>query len=134
MEPTFKQIKLKYCEIRWTEFGCEVEYQDGSIVSAWPHDEHHYYVISHRCGYGDDVLAYCREHEFVHEFLQEKLAGRPSQVLFPLAHERVPRQAVAVQEEALTQMFQRYLRGGEEPIIGGVDWAGLKREALDALD
>lgn len=126
-------IDLRFAQIRWTDFGCEVEYQDGATISAWPHDTHHYHVISHRCGYQDDILAYCREHEFCHEFLSQELFGRPSQVLFPLAHKRVPRLGLALQEEALTQMFQRWLRAAEEPILDGADWRKLKEQALALL-
>jgi hypothetical protein len=32
------------------------------------------------------------------------------------------------------QTFQRWLRANERPICSGLDWDGLKRDALDLLN
>lgn len=42
--------------------GCETTFRFGSPVPAAPHDSHHYHVVAHRCGYGDDILAYLVAH------------------------------------------------------------------------
>jgi hypothetical protein len=127
-------IRIGTATLTHTPGGCVTTYDDGSSYGAHPHDTHHYHVIAHRCGYGDDILAYAREHEACHHIVSEWIMGRPSQVLWPLAHGYDPDPADAVQEEALTMTFQRWLRANERPIIGGVDWDGLKARALASLD
>ena len=130
-----KNITIGDAVVHWTPDGALTTYGDGSSYGAQPHDTHHYHVIAHRCGYGDDILAYCREHEVCHHIVAEHILGRESQVLWPLAHGYEPDQADAIAEEALTMTFQRWLRAGERPIIGGdVDWAGLKARARAARE
>lgn len=123
-------IELKHCAIEFTEYGVVTKLQDGSECPAWPHwKDPHYTVISHRCGYRDDLLSYCREHEFVHSFLAEKLTGEVSTVVWNSAHD-LPFPQDALYEEALVQTFQRWLRANEEPIMAGADWGQLKEESL----
>jgi hypothetical protein len=110
-----------------------VTFPDGAWVNAVPHDTHHYHVIAHRCGYEDDILAYCREHEFAHAFLEERLHDRPSQVLWRLAHHLPTDDRTHAYEEIATQAFQEWLRTARRPITSGVDWIRLKREALRLL-
>jgi hypothetical protein len=100
-----------------------------------PHpDDPHYREITRRCGYGGDAMAYCRAHDFAHAFLEERVHARPSRVLWGVAHKRPLTADEAVYEEIAAQTFQRWLHAGEEPIVGpGVDWHGLKREALELL-
>jgi hypothetical protein len=126
-------IKLQFCSLEWTEWGVTTRFHDGSEVGAWPHDTHHYRVISHRLGYGDDVMAYCREHEFAHAFVAERLRDEPSYVLECLAKGRPIDMSFAIFEEMAAQTFQRWLRANERPILAGVDWDGLKRDALGLL-
>ena len=130
----FKAVELWHCSIVWTDEGCETVFLDGARIGAFPHPQiPHYHVIAHRCGYGDDLRAYCREHEFCHSFMAEKLYGNPSAVLWDLAHGKEPAPGPAVAEEMAAQTFQRWLRANERPIIGGCDWDGLKAEALRLL-
>jgi hypothetical protein len=128
-------IHLAHCSIQWTGFGCTTRMTaGGEEISAWPHrDDPHYYVIAHRCGYGDNILAYCREHEFAHAFIAEKIAGAPSVVLTWTAKLAPLDKATALFEEMAAQTFQRFLRANERPILAGADWDGLKAEALQLL-
>lgn len=110
--------------------GAFTSYDDGSTYAAHPHDTHHYHVIAHRCGYGDDILAYAREHEICHHIAAEWIGGHTSRVLWPLAHGREPVPYEATAEEALAMTCQRWFRANERPIIGSVDWDDLKRRFL----
>jgi hypothetical protein len=128
-------IRLRFCTIQLIGDGCRVRFLwNGHYCDARPHKTPHYHVIAHRCGYGDNVSRYCIEHEFAHCFVEERLFGRPSQVLWGLAHHQPVTTSLALYEEATAQMFQRWLRANERPILAGVDWDGLKRDALELLD
>jgi hypothetical protein len=113
--------------------GCFTSYDDGSSYGAHHHDTPHYHVISHRCVYGDDLARYCFEHEACHHIVAEWIGGHTSKVLWQLARGRDPDPYDATSEEALAMTFQRWLRANERPIIGGVDWDGLKARALALL-
>ena len=126
-------IRLKYATLAYTPEGCTTTFQDGATADAAPHDLPHYHVVAHRLGYGDDLLAYCREHEFCHLFIEERLHDRPSLVLWSLAHGTTLSGSRAAYEEIAAQSFQRWLRANERPITSGVDWDGLKRDALRLL-
>lgn len=128
-------IRLKFCTIEPKADGCRVRFLwSGKHCDARPHKTPHYHVIAHRCGYGDDVSAYCVEHEFAHCFIEERLYNRPSIVLWSLAHNVELEAKKALYEEVAAQTFQRWLRANERPILAGVDWDGLKRDALELLD
>jgi hypothetical protein len=127
-------MQIGTATVRYYPEGAFTSYADGTSYAAHPHDTHHYHVIAHRCGYGDDILTYAREHEVCHHIVSEWIGGHTSKVLWPLAHGRDPDPAEAVYEEALAMTFQRWLRANERPIIGGVDWTGLKSRALALLD
>jgi hypothetical protein len=127
-------IRLTHCSIEWTDHGCVTRFPDGAEVGAYPHPEQpHYHVIAHRCGYGDDLLAYCREHEFCHALVAERFYDDVSFVLFPLAHKLKPPGGFALLEEIAAQTLQRWLRANERPILAGCDWDALKRDALELL-
>lgn len=127
-------IRLKFCTITRAEDGCKVRFHwSGRSCEARPHHTPHYHVIAHRCGYGDDVSAYCIEHEFAHAFIEERLHNRPSVILWSLAHHVELEPEKSIYEEAAAQMFQRWLRANERPILSGIDWDGLKRDALALL-
>lgn len=126
-------IRIGPATVTYTQEGCFTSYDDGTSYGAHPHDTHHYYVIAHRCGYGDDVLAYAREHEACHHIVGHWIKQGGSDVIGPLAHGVQPDPVKAVMEEAMTMIFQRWLRANERPIIGGVDWDGLKVRALTLL-
>jgi hypothetical protein len=125
---------LKYATLTFDPKGCSTWFEDGKCAPAVPHDTHHYHVIAHRCGYADDIMAYCREHEFAHSFMEERLQDRPSRVLWGVAHNQQLSGPEAAYEEMMAQAFQRWLRAGERPIISGVDWDALKRDALRLLE
>lgn len=108
-------------------------FNDGTSWGAYPHDTHHYHVITHRCGYGNNVWQYCMEHEFCHSFVAEYLGNKVSPVLWDLAHGNTPSKTAAAIEECFVQMFQRWLRANERPIIGDVDWDDMKSQALAYL-
>jgi hypothetical protein len=129
-----RTITLPHATVTYTPEGCYSTFTDGSSYGALPHDSHHYHVIAHRCGYGDDILAYAREHEVFHHIVGEHFYGGVSPVLWALAHGREISAEEAALEEAMVMTLQRWVRAGERPIIGGLDWDGLKASALDLLD
>jgi hypothetical protein len=50
-------VRLKHATIERTAFGCVTRFGDGSFVNSVPHpQDRHYYVVAHRCGYGDDLM------------------------------------------------------------------------------
>lgn len=118
-------IQLAYCAMEWTDYGVRVVFPDGKEMSAWPSEEHHYYVISHRCGYEDSITTYCREHELAHALIAEETYGWASSV--QLNSSAGP---TAILEEAAVQVLQRFVRGGERPIIGDFNWDALKARFL----
>lgn len=128
------EFRIGTATIVYTPEGCLTRYDNGASYGAHPHDTHHYHVIAHRCGYGDDILTYAREHEVCHHIVAEWIGGYTSKVLWPLAHGGDPIAMDATLEEAATMTFQRWLRANERPIIGGVNWDGLKTRALGLLD
>lgn len=128
-------LQLRHCSIEWTDKGARVSFLGGHETEAWPHPEdHHYHVISHRLGYGDDLMAYCREHELAHAFIAEELMDAPSYVLRMLARGAAPDQKIAVVEEMLVATLLRWVRANERPIVGGCDWDKLKARFLGAVD
>jgi hypothetical protein len=108
-------------------------FNDGTFVDGHYHHTPHYHVISHRCGQQDNLLGYVRDHEFCHSFLWEKLFDEPSGVLWELAHKRMLPTNDSIVEEAAVQMFQRWLRTHERPIVSGGNWDAWKQEALECL-
>lgn len=127
-------IGMKYCDIIWTPEGCVTRFPDGAEVEAHPHPEMpHYHVISHRCGYGDDVMRYCREHELAHIFVSERLMNAPSYVLSTLAHGEKQDLGIVLYEEMAAQQMQRWVRANERPILSGANWDNLKRDFLSLL-
>lgn len=130
------EITLKYCAVIYYPWGCETVFHDGRTWPAIPHPElPHYHVIAHRCGYGDDVLAYCREHEVCHHLVAEWFHDTRSGVLWNLAHD-LPQSdsAAGVLEEIAAQTLQRFIRANERPIVADVDWDGLRTRALNVLN
>lgn len=127
-------IALDGCQIEKTDFGSVTRFDDGSYVNSVAYTDAHYHVIAHRCGYNDDVLQYCFEHDFCHLFISLHLLNKPSPILWALAHgSQIPDHEAAFEEIAV-HAFQRWLRANEQPIVAGVDWFGMKAMALDLLD
>lgn len=122
-----KNIQLKHCSVEFNRWGARTHFPDGRFVDAVPDWQGaHYAVIAHRCGYGDDRLAYCQEHELAHALVCEWLYDDVSDVLWHLAHNDPLTGPEAVAEELLAQTLQRFVRAKERPIVGGVDWDGLR--------
>ena len=127
-------ITLKHAVVEYTPEGCITYFADGSSVGAHPHPEMpHYSVVAHRLGYGDDLYRYCVEHEVAHSLIGEHFLNGPSVVLWALAHGSEAARYAVVCEEVLAQTLQRWVRANEQPIVGGVDWFGLKARALEVL-
>lgn len=104
------------------------------IIEGHAHESAHYYVIAHRCGYGDDLFRYAVEHDLFHAWLYEYLGVGESLVLNALVAEKYIHPALAAQEEALVQVVQTWVRANIRPIIGGIGWDKLKYDAMDMLD
>jgi hypothetical protein len=133
--PDIRVIRLKYATLTFTEWGCVTRFEDGTECPATPHPNMpHYHVVAHRLGYADDLLGYTREHEFAHSFLAERLHDAPSEVLWAVAHGKQLSGRAAAYEELASQAFQRWLRANERPLISGVKWDDLKRDALALLE
>lgn len=127
-------IHTRHAFVSFTDWGCTTLFTDGSTVPAQAHhDDPHYRVIAHRCGYQDDTLAYAREHEVAHLIVEEVLHGRPSRVLWGLAHDAPLDAHDAAYEEAMAQTLQRFVRANEQPIIGGVDWGAMRSRFLEVI-
>ena len=138
-------MQIGAATVTYTPDGALSTFADGTSFGAQPHDTPHYDQIAERCGYGlglgwgddtrraDGRLRYCREHEVFHHLAGEVFYGGASPVLWLLAHGREPDTAAAALEEAMVMTLQRWVRAGERPIIGGVDWDDLKARALALL-
>ena len=129
-------IQLYQCQVEWIEGGATTRFPDGTHFEAYPHDTDDYSEIAHRCGYGEGYaahrLAYCREHELCHALMDREFRG--SSVIRTLAQGVQPSFTASAREEALVQMFQRWLRSNERPIlIAGCDWDAWKAEALKLI-
>lgn len=130
-----QEIILQHCTVIYTDAGCTVIFPDGARVDAIPHPQlPHYHVISHRVGLGDDLMAYCRSHEVCHALVAEFFYNGPSKVLWALAHDQPHDWCDDIFEEIATQTLQRLIHANERPIVGDVNWDGLKRRALEAFD
>jgi len=137
-----RSIRLTFCEVRqyrdryawtWTQF------PDGSGYGATPDRNietgYIYEDRARRVGC-EDVDDFCFQHDFVHSFLSEKLNGRPSPVLWALAHKKVP--VGTAPEESLVIHFQEFLNGvAPNDIMEGadesVDWYALRHEARSLI-
>lgn len=126
-------IRTRFAAIQLTDWGCVTIFPDGASCPSQHHpDDPHYRVVAHRCGYGDDTLAYAQEHDLAHLIVEEMLHARPSRVLWGLAHGAELPAHEAVYEEMAAQALQRFVRAAERPIIGQVDWNGLRARFLAA--
>jgi len=127
-------IRTRFATVEPQPWGCITRFHDGAQVPAQHHpDDHHYHVIAHRTGYAGDTLAYSIEHEVCHLVAEEMLHGRPSRVLWGLAHGAPLAPHDAAYEELATQALQRFVRAAERPIVGGVDWDALKARVLEVM-
>lgn len=114
----------------------ETIFPDGASYGALPHHGFHYCALAKETGYGDDIWAYCRDHELLHNLLPEAVNGTPSHVLWHLAHGTKPDPWKVWQEEALVIGFQRFLTGRDETMPAtapGVDRYLIRAKALELL-
>ena len=127
-------ITLKFASVQYTDFGAVSFFKDGTFWGAEPHDTHHYAVVSHRCGCGDDLMRFAREHEVLHHLLVEWLYDSPSPVLWGLAHGEPIEPPLSALEEMGVQALHRWVNCNERPIVGpDIDWDGMKSRALELL-
>lgn len=130
-----RSVKLARVTVEPYDDGAFSVFDDGSSYAALPHwNDTHYYVIAHRCGYGDDLLRYCREHEVFHHVVGEEFFGGVSPVIWALAHGGDIDPARAALEEMAVAALQRFVRAAERPIIGGVEWDRIRARCLALLD
>lgn len=128
-------IQLAHCTVSWTENGCLTRFEDGTETEACPHDLPHYRIVAARLGYGDDILAYCREHELSHNLTCQWLFDTPSQVLWWVAHGKMLSGPGSAYEECMAQTFQRHWRANERPILSGLPKLDAwKAEALAMIE
>lgn len=134
-ETPLRTIKMTFCSVNLYPTWCWTAFPDGSGFGAYPHDTAEYRDIARRLGYGEDIMAYCWEHEVMHSFVSERISGQASPILWALAHRRRHPDST-VYEEALTQAFQGFLRGGlpMSATAPDVDWWSLRQDALWLLD
>lgn len=110
-----------------------MRFQDGTFIDSIPHDTHHYHVIAHRLGYGDDIMAYSREHDVCHAIMAEWFGDVPSPIFWAMAHGEPHDHWGDVYEELAVMALQRFVRANERPIVADVDWDALKARALEVL-
>jgi hypothetical protein len=127
-------IELAHCNIHYRPYGVRVVFPDGAFADGTPHDTVEYRLITMRCGYGDDIMAYCREHDACHAIWAEFVHHSPSKVLRGIATGKMLSGAESVEEEMGAQLLQRWVRTQERPIISGLDFYALRRFALEKLD
>ena len=124
-------IELRFCRVEFTAEGADTHFPDGTVCGAQAHDTHHYAIIAARCGYGDDTLAYCREHELAHSLVAQWRYDAPSAVLWGVAHDAQLTGRMSAAEETLAQTMQRFWRANERPILSGLPQLDAwKAEAL----
>lgn len=130
------KLDLKHCSVEWTPLGSTVSFPNGEHCGSRPHrDNFHYRVISHRLGYGDDVMAYCREHDLAHALLSEEFAdGPPIALLETAKYGAALDVGYNIMEECTAHVLQRWIRANERPIIGNCDWDGLKARFLQCVE
>ena len=131
------QLTFARLDIHDAEGWACTTFPDGQSFGAHPHDTQDYRALSRECGYGDDIWAYCRDHELLHNLLPQEANGTPSHVLWHLAHGTKPDPWKVWQEEALVIGFQRFLTGRDQSMPAtapGIDRYALKAKALKLLD
>jgi hypothetical protein len=125
-----KVFQLRHCTVSFHDTFAWTQYTGGQGYGAVPSDDPSYRALAKRLGYGDDILAYCLEHDFLHSFIEQELFDRPSPILYALAH-GYPAPSTTAYEEALVQMFQGFLRGDWDMTATqpGVDWCAIRAKA-----
>jgi hypothetical protein len=126
-------MRMKYCTIEWTEDGAATTFNGNVRCPSFPHPEQpHYHVIAHRCGCGDDVRQYCRDHELAHVLLSEVFQHcAPASLLETAVYGKAQDWGTNMLEECTAHVLQRWVRCNERPIIGRCDWDSIKRKFLE---
>lgn len=134
------KIDLWHCDVWQTEKGVAIQHVDpvlrtpiGILIEGHPHHTPHYFIVAHRCGYGDNIFQFAVEHDLFHAWVAEHFLGQPSNVLWKLAHGTHADPTEAAQEEIWVQTIQAWVQANVRPIVGGVDWDQLKTDALGML-
>lgn len=135
-------VRLLFCEVRRYDGWVWTDFPDGSGYGAYPprpdvegaEEVARYLALAQSLGY-ENSMDYCWEHEVFHGALAEWLHARPSPVLWALAHGKTHPE-YTVEEEAIVQLFQGFVRGGRPlaAVAPDVDWWSLRRAALNLLD
>ena len=123
-------VRLTFAEVRLYDGWVWTQFPDGSGYGAYPDNSEEgrdrYLDLARRLGY-ETAMGYCWEHEVFHSFLAQELHGRPSPILWALAHnKRHPE--YTVEEEATVQAFQGFMRA-RLPMTAtapDVDWWELR--------
>jgi hypothetical protein len=127
-------VYLDRCKVIQTSVGVTVEFFDGSTIDGTPHDTPHYYLVSNRTGYGDDIFKFCVEHDLFHAWVYQYFKGQVSPIQWALAHDNEMNPFDAMIEELLVQTCQVFIRGNVRPSIGSIDWDHFKIATTNMLD
>ncbi len=121
---------LRHCTVSFHDTFSWTQFPSGQGYGAVPGKDDSYQTLTRRLGYGDDTLAYCLEHDFLHSFVEQEVYDRPSPILYALAHGLDAPETTAY-EEALVQLFQGFLRAGWDMTATqpGVDWWNIRIKA-----
>jgi hypothetical protein len=122
---------LRHCTVSFYDHFAWTQFPSGQGWGAVPSDDPSYRALAARLGYGDDILAYCLEHDFLHSFLEQEVFQRPSPILYALAHD-VPPPPTTCYEEALVQLFQGFLRNNWDMTAThpDIDWCVIRTKAV----
>jgi hypothetical protein len=101
-------IKMKLCELYAVPYGVVTIFEDSSRCTNWvPNNDASYMQIVEACGH-TSAIDYCREHDYVHALLAEKMFDKASPTLWAAAHGHRYTEA-ADWEEKLAYYFQRFI-------------------------
>jgi hypothetical protein len=134
MNPVYT-LRLKYCEVDVWPDRVLTRFDDGTSYGAYAHDTGHYRALADRCGYGQDIHAYCCEHEVAHSVVAEYLFNATSRVIWALAHGYVADKLDILLEEELAISLQAFTRakvlpGSSAPAFS---WFDLRNRFIEAL-
>lgn len=111
MKP-IKTIQFKRCRLLiWHQNYCETIFDDGFKVRALAGETEEDVARAKSLGY-ESTIEMCREHEFLHTFLAEKLNWEYSPTLYAVAHNAS--QFDDHKEEAFVLAFQAFMNVGRQ--------------------
>jgi hypothetical protein len=104
-------VKLRFCtvELYLRDQLVVTRFFDGTEAHACPHDtpEYHHHALQ-KTGL-DDVMRYCWQHDLAHNIVAE-MKGKPSVVLWRLAHGLDTETDECAEEEVCAQTLQRNMQ------------------------